>query len=102
MPEITIIQLSPDELQSRLNAAIEQAVDRVLKKRIKPAKDIQDYTLVRVPEMCEILNIGRTRFECYKKELIDAGMFRLSKKGNYYMKRTDWKKWLESKQHIVR
>ena len=95
---LTIITLTPDELKQIISDAMDMTIDKI-KEEVAKANDIpRDDAVIGVQEICRIMGIGRTRFEHYKDELITAGMFRVSKRGSFRMKRDDLDKWLLSKQ----
>lgn len=103
MPDLTIIQMSPDQIRDLVNEALAKAVAEAKEFYRQTEKETIDTSLLNANEICKFLNIGRTRFEHYKKELIKAGMFKLGKdNSSYLMKREDFDKWLSTKQQTAR
>ena len=99
MPEITIIQMSAEEFRTVVNSAVQDGIQQARDMLCKTYTKEEEKTYLNVSDICKMLNIGRTRFEHYKKELIQAGMFKLGKENSsYLMKQEDFDKWLRSKQ----
>jgi hypothetical protein len=99
MPDVTIIQVSMDQLGEMIETAVKNAVLTLLPKPEKLTDD-KDISLYSVKEICGILRISRTRFENgYKDELIHAGMFKMGKNNSaYLMRKEDFEIWLQKKQ----
>ena len=99
MPDVTIIQVSMDQLGQMIETAVKNAIVTHLPKPEKLTDD-KDISLYSVKEICGILRIGRTRFEnAYKDELIHAGMFKIGGNNSaYLMKKEDFEMWLKTKQ----
>lgn len=104
MPDVTIIQMTREEISLMIAEAVEKAIGPCRIEHVGHPVDFSiPASMMSVKEICQILNIGRTRFEHYKKELIRAGMFKLGKENSSYLiRREDFDKWLSSKQSTAR
>ena len=94
--------MSQDEIRDMITSAVSKALASMKKDQpVDPPTTAG--SLMKVKEICEHLNIGRTNFEHYKAELISAGMFKMGRNNSsYLMKREDFEKWISTKQEVKR
>ena len=101
MAELTILQVSIEELQRLIKEATDKAIaDTMAAFSSHNSNHIE--TMLGVMDMCKMMGISRSQFETYKEELIEAGMFRLSDQGSFRIYRADFDRWISGKQEELK